>query len=227
MAIASITTWLNNPNKIYAHGLLLFEQYGSSAVTLALLRSGEGSYHLSKMQQALQALNDQPGLQPKAVVIGAYIAEPISIHGKGQFDYATAPEQIVQIWDNKNQHYAQARKLHEAIRVLDDQDHRLQAGLELLDHMDKVNQSWSILDKYHDTGEIAKLDIPDQAAAVDSLTVAQLIQEHNNLKPNISKDRRKLRETTDQAKKIELARRLEMREARLVLVKGRLKNEIQ
>jgi hypothetical protein len=226
MAIASITSWLEGSNRNYQHGLLLYEQYGTNPVILALLKSGSGSYHLSKLIIALEALNKQTDLVPKPIVFEEYVAEPTTIHGKEQFDYASAPDKIIEIRDNKNKEYALARKKHEAIRVMDDQQHRLQLGLEILDHMDTVETSWSVIDLWTESGEVRKMEESNTEQDISTLSLAMLSKEENNLKSYISKDKKRLKEATTDKNKVKISQRLDLRNKRLALVRERLKNEL-
>ncbi|SDM40500.1 hypothetical protein [Pedobacter antarcticus] len=219
MAIASLKLWLDDPNRKYIHGLLLYEQYGDNPVILALLKSGQGSYQTGKLINALQALNERNDLVPKKIIIGEYIPEPTTIHGKEDFDYPNTPELIIQIRDKKNSDYAQARKLHESIRVIDDQQYRLEAALELLDKMDAVDTSWSVLDLYRETGEVKKLNNPDQQSEVDTLTLTELMREDKNLQSNISKDKGRLLEAKDDKRKLIISQRLDQRKQRLEMVR--------
>ncbi len=83
---------------------------------------------------------------------------------------ADAPEQIQQIRNEKNRRYAQARKLHESIRMMDSREHRLQAGLELLDHMHVVNDARSAIDEWSRSGQIRHQEQMRQAVQADQLT---------------------------------------------------------
>lgn len=225
MAIASITTWLNNPDRNYNHGRLLYEQYGSNVLILTILKSGCSTYHFAKLQAALEDLNTKPDLIPKPIVISEYIPEPAAAPGKKSLDFKTAPEQIIDIRNKKNQRFAQARKLHETIRIMDDEEHRLTAALELLDHMDYVNSCWESIDKFLDTGEIKPLPQQEQAIPVDQLGLKELIKEGNNLPSYICKEKKKVKLGKAPAKQLKATIKVEWFEKRLKEVKERLQNE--
>jgi hypothetical protein len=225
MAIASLTTWLNNPDRQYDSGLLIYEQYGTNAVLLALLRNGSSSYHFTKLQKALEDLNLRDDLEPKPIVIGEYVPEEVTNARVTKLDYKSAPEVIVDIRDNRNKSFAQARKLHETIKILDLKDHRLQAALELLNHMDHVQESWKTIDAWQATGEIKEVVAQATVPEVSTLTHAQLLREHGNLMSNISKDKALILETTKASLKLKASARLKFREARLIQIRERLKDE--
>jgi hypothetical protein len=223
MAIASITSWLNSPDKNYILGRALYQQYGSDPVTLALINSGSTAYHFNKLFQALTELNKKVGLEPKQIVIGDFHPEPVSSpSGKSNPDFAGAPEKILQIREEKNRRFAQARKLHESIRLMDSREHRLKAAVELLNHMDFVNECWSIIDEWRDHGHVRHQEEIKQAADVSDLTEAQLIREKTNLASNITKDRAKLQACKDPRKQVKLSQRLQARTIRLEQIRRRL-----
>jgi len=226
MAIASITAWLNNPDRSYNHGRLLFEQYGDDRVLLALLKSGSTSFHFSKLQTALERLNKKSNLEPKQIVIAEKITDVLERPDQRPIGYENAPNKILEIRNLKNKRYAQARHLFESIRVLDSKELRLQAGLELLDHMDYVADAWGAIDDWKENGRIRELAQKETEKEVADLTFIELVQESKNLPPNISKDRTKLKEANDPKKQTKIATRLEARERRLEMVKRRLANEL-
>ncbi|MGY4385652.1 hypothetical protein ACVWYN_002698 [Pedobacter sp. UYP24] len=225
MAIASLTTWLTNPDRQYDQGLLIYEQYGTNQVTLALLRSGSSSYHFSKLQKSLEELNLREDLVPIPIVIGEYIPEDIVSPGKPVFDYKSAPDIIIDIRDNKNKSFAQARKLFEVIRVMDSKDHRLAAALELLDHMDHVQESWGAIDAWQNTGEIKQIAVEAEIIDIAGLSHAQLLREQGNLMSNICKDKTQILTTSKPGLKLKASARLKFREDRLAKVRERLGNE--
>ena len=223
MAIASITAWLADPNRKYEHGRLLYEQYGTDKVLRVLLCSGSTSFHFSKLQLALEGLNKLANLEPQPVIIGeiqpSKNSDPLS-------GFENAPDKILEIRNTKNRRYAQARRLFEAIRVMDSQNHRLEAALELLDHMDYVSEAWQAIDEWREVGKVREFQEHENEAAVSELTLTELLKEANNLPPNISKDRGRLKSAKSPIKEAEIAERLRKREQRLELIRRRLKDEL-
>lgn len=224
MAIASITTWLDNPQRSYHHGKALYEQYGNSASLLALIRSGSGNYHLSKLKEGLELVNKQCNLEPKPIVVGTYVKPEKPDLSKKNPDLANAPDAITEIRDEKNSRYAQARRLFENIRIMDSREHRLQAGLELLDHMDFVNDSWEVIDEWKESGKVREIQKVEAEKEVAELTMTELVKESNNLPTYISKDKKNLAAAKTPASKSKYANRLEWHEHRLRLVKKRLES---
>jgi len=224
MAIASITAWLNSHDKSYSHGVALYEQYGESRTTLALIRSGSSAFHFNKLRTALEELNLQTDIAPKPIVIGQYNPDPIATPGsKASVDFLNAPDKILEIRNQKNLQYAQARKLHESIRVMDSKQHRLQAALELLDLMDAVNESWSIIDEWQEHGRVLETVQKEQVADVAQLSHVELLKEQALLGPNITKDKARLNECADPRKQVKIATRLQTRELRMEEIRRRLR----
>jgi hypothetical protein len=222
MAIASITQWLDNPNRSYHHGVKLYEQYGTDRVILALIRSGTGSYHYAKLRAGLEAVNKNSNLQPKPIVVSQLLPEISSGEGKKNPDFTGAPDEIEKIRTEKTVRYAQARDLFANIRYMDSRENRLQAGLELLNHMDFVNDSWLVIDEWKETGKVLELNKKETEKTVSELTMAELLKESKNLPTYISKTSRKLKDAKSPALKVKFAKQLEERKHRFDLVKKRL-----
>jgi hypothetical protein len=222
MAIASITTWLDNPNKSYHHGRLLYEQYGDSRVLLTLLKSGSGSYHFSKLKEGLEKVNKKANLVPKQVVVGNYLPAEKSDLSKKNPDFTDAPAEIEKIRQEKSKRYAQARDLFANIRFMDSRENRLRAGLELLDHMDFVNDSWLVIDEWKETGKVLELKKVETEKEVADLSVAEMLKEVKNLPTYISKYKQKLKNAKAPALKSKFAKKLEAMQHRFNLIKQRL-----
>lgn len=227
MAIASITAWLNNPARSYYQGRMLYEQYGENRVLITLFQSGSTSFHFSKLTAALQALNTQANLEPKAIVLKEPAPAPLVRPDKAApIGFEEAPDKILEIRNEKNRRYAQARRLFESIRVLDSKDLRRDAALQLLDHMDYVNEAWGAIDEWKDSGRIREIQQKETTLEVSELSLVELVQESKNLPPNITKDKNKLKAATLPSVQAKIAARLQARIHRLELVKRRLKDEL-
>ena len=233
MAIASITAWLNSADKPYHHGRALYEQYGEDKALLRLVKSGSGSYHFEKLKAGLELINKNSNLVPKQIVIGDLVREAPNSRPsaagdskKVNPDLEDAPDEITKIRNEKNLRYAQARRLFETIRVMDSREHRLQAGLELLDHMDFVNDCWAVIDEWRESGKIQEMKKEETETSVSALTLPELMKEARNLPTYITKDRQKLAAAKQESNKMRIALRLEWRIKRLELIKKRLENVV-
>jgi hypothetical protein len=222
MAIASITQWLNDPRRSYSHGRALYEQYGDNSSLLALIRTGSGSFHQAKLREGLEKVNQKTGLQPRPIQIPVYIPVPVASPGKQNVDLKDAPEKIREIRDQKNKEYAQARHLFVSIRLMDSQQQRLQAGLELLDLMDRVNEAWSVIDEWNETGKVMELKRAESEKEVAGMTLPELLKERQNLPTYISKAKRKLEAAGSDIERLKLKLNLEAKEQRLQAVKKRI-----
>ena len=224
MAIASITTWLNSPEKKYILGRMLYEQYGDKSSLKALFKSGDSNFHFTKLVSALEELNKLNNPPPKQIIIAEPAPKNI-LKEKPLLEYEGAPEKIVEIRNNKNKAYSLARKLFEMIPYMDSPAHRLEAGKELLQKMIYVQDCWQAIDEWKANGTIRELKLKEIEKDVADLTLAELRQEEKNLPPNISKDRGKLKVANDPAKQLKLSNRIQERQKRLEHVKRRL-NEL-
>lgn len=216
MPIASITQYLADPNKSFQRGRMLYEQYGDNRIVMALIKSGSGSYHFTKLLEGLKEVNRQMNLEPKPIVIADHIQKPA---GKTAPDFTSAPDKIIEIKNAKTANYAKARKLFEVIRLTDGRQNRLNMGLELLDLMDKVNDAWSVIDEWKDKGKVREQQLEETEKSVSELTIAELMKEAKNLPTYISKDRTRLKDAATDAKKVKISTRLEINIKRLELVK--------
>jgi hypothetical protein len=171
--------------------------------------------------EGLKLINQQSNLEPKPLEI-ATVQPSVTASAKIKTDYLSAPEQIQRIVNDKNSEYAQARQLFEKIRLMDSREHRLQAGLQLLDLMDSVNEKWSLLDEWRDKGNIREQQMEETGKSVDELSIAELMKESKNLPTYISKDKKRLDGKLVDAKKVKICARLEINIKRLELVNKRL-----
>jgi hypothetical protein len=224
MAIASITQWLNSPDKNYLQGRLLYEQYGNNRVTLALISSGSGSYHLSKLITALADINSRPEIKPQQIAIAKVVAVPMPVvkASKEAIDYKDAPQLILDIRAQKTENYATARKLHESIRFIESKEHRCSAGLQILDLMDEVSEAWGIIDEWKEKGHVRAVEQKKQMAAVSEMSHLELLQEEKRLAPNVTKDRKKLLKPLSKRKELDIQVRLQERSIRLEEVRRRI-----
>jgi hypothetical protein len=228
MAIASVTEWLRNEPKNFHQGRMIYQQYGEDLLTLTIIKSGTGSYHLSKLIAGMEDLNKLQNLKPKHIKIPDVFVAPPEPGSKDplqktNLDYA--PKEIQAIRDNKNLLYAQARNLHASVRVLDDQQQRLEAGLKILDNMDKVNEAWIIMDEWAATGVVKEAQAKEIEKTVSDFTLIELIKAQNNLPPNISKYKSSYKNAKDPAKKAMYLAKMEAASAQLKAIKSKI-NEL-
>jgi len=234
MAIASITAWLNSPNKNYTHGKLLYHQYGSDRLILTIIESGSGTYHFNKLSEALSLLNEQSDLQPKQIVyVPPAVEDPdqtevpkiTSPNSKVKTNLDDAPPEIRAIRNEKNEKFAEARHALAVARVSDSKEHRLEKALLILDNMDIVNESWLVMDTWRETGKITEKQNEQVVASVSELNLQQLLTEEKNLPTYISKARKRHTRHTDPVKKTKALAKVQSLISRLNEVKRRI-NEL-
>jgi hypothetical protein len=230
MAIASITNWLNSPKRDFATGKMLYEQYGSDRLILTIIRTGSSTYHFQKLLQGMEALNKLSNLKPKAIHHEpAPVQEPPRLVvgelppvEKRPEQWKDAPDPILEVRDEKNRRYAKARKLFEMIRVMDSQEHRMEAALELLDDMDYVAESWEIIDEWKKDGTVREMRKKAAEKEVAEMNLRELFAKSKNLASYISKDRARVKKVTDPRKLLKIRARLEENELKLEEMKRRI-----
>lgn len=232
MAIASITDWLQSSKRDFFTGKLLYEQYGSDRLILTIIRTGSSTYHFQKLVEGLEALNKLSNLKPKAIhhepapakapaparmVVG--VLPPVE---RNPEQWKDAPDPILEVRNEKNRRYAKARKLFEMIRVMDSQEHRLDAALELLDDMDYVAESWEIIDEWKKDGTVREMRKKAAEKEVAEMNLRELFAKSKNLASYISKDRARVKKVTDTRKLLKIRTRLEENELKLEEMKRRI-----
>lgn len=225
MAIASITEWLRSDDKNYQHGKVLYLQYGDKEHLKALFNSGSSNFHFQKLEEALEDLNKLNSPPPKQIIT-AEPPKPKVLEKGALMDYISAPDKIKEIIAAKNKAYALARSYFTTIPFMDSQEHRKEAGKELLKEMAFVQDCWQAIDEWQKNGRIREIKLKEIEFDVNALSKSDLLKESNNLPPNISKDRGKLRSATDPKEILKLENRIKERSERLTQVKRRLKNEL-
>ena len=221
MAIASITEWLKKDNRSYQHGKVLYLQYGDKEHLKALFNSGNSGFHFDKLQNALEDLNKLNSPPPKQIIT-ASPPKPEVLEKKATLDYRDYPEKIQEIYAAKNKSYALARNYFETIRFMDSQEHRREAGKELLAEMAFVQDCWQAIDEWKDNGRIREMKMKNIIFDVEALTITELLAASKNLPPNISKDKTKLASCTDPKFQLKLDNRIKERTQELNEVKRRL-----
>lgn len=240
MAIASITSWLNSSDRDYHRGKLLYEQYGDDRLTLTIIRSGSSAFHFNKLVDALEALNEVSGLEPKRIefiepeltssdiesAAGNEIEDRIDPRKRSSDKYKSnwqdVPESIMMVRDEKTKVYAEARKMFETVRHLDSQEHRLELALQILDKMDFVAESWSVIDEYRETGKVREMKLKQAVDVVSDMDLKTLLRKSNNLKSYISKSKKALAEATTPRRQAKIKSRLESQQIQLAEMERRI-----
>jgi polyhydroxyalkanoate synthesis regulator phasin len=225
MAIESITAWLNSADRNFLHGRLLYEQYGDDRLILTIIKSGSGNYHLQKLTEGLEKVNQLSNLQPKKITFEPPAPQPIAEPKKKQKsspDLAAAPEVIQDIRNQKNERYAKARHLHQTIRSMDSKQHRLEAGLELLNLMDFVNESWFIIDEWVKKGTVLEMKKEEAIQSVADLTLPELVAASKNIPSSISHARKRYNISTDPRARTRALAKIQELQTKLEQVKRRL-----
>lgn len=237
MAIASITSWLNSSDRDFNRGKALYEQYGDDRLVLTIIRSGSSNYHFNKLLASLEELNKRTDLKPKQIVIGdlppvvdvaqsgdGAVSVKSNGHKKPDYDakWKGAPEAILEVRNTKNKYYAEARKMFETARHLDSAEHRLEMALQILDKMEFVNESWAVIDEYHETGKVRNLMVKQAEEDLAELDLKALYRKQSNIKSYRSKAKAALAKATTPTKKAKQKTRIENFDIQLAEIERRI-----
>lgn len=210
MAIKAIQKYLAQPVHNYLEGRLLFERYSSDKALSLLFRTGSSDYHHNRLLSALEELSHleehppvfQKGIQkvPKKVIPRLEDFD-VPTRKVKEDDYKDFPAQIQEVVRTKNMHYKRAQQLFIEIGFTEDQERRLEMALVLLNDHQQVQECWAVIDEYREKGQILverKVTLEEE---VNSIAEVDLYRALNNLRANISKDKKKLDTLPDGHKK--------------------------
>ncbi|MGA6117152.1 hypothetical protein [Sphingobacterium anhuiense] len=228
MAISIIQRYLSAPHKNYEEGRVLFERYSDNKVLIALFRSGNSSYHCSRLYVELAKLKEQdPVLVPEKLKVEKPIIPTLESFDRPskaiiKDDFHSLPDRIKDVYRRKNMHYSRHLQLFIEIGMTDDKDARLEMALTMLSDKEEVNACWAVIDAYKETGQILLEETKTLQEEVNELSLDQLIALIKNIPPNISKDKGKLKTMPDGHRKAKVLLRYERNKIKLDLVKVRL-----
>lgn len=226
MAIAVISAWLANKNRMYDQGVLLYQQYGDSIVIKALISGGSSDYHAKRLHDALEELN----ARITAEVAPAPLAiPPVAAMPKPQLRYAVSdeawnklPETIKDLYGENSRLHSRSYLLFNHLPLCNTDADRLEKILQLLEDRDKINENWLAIKDFNATGKIREKLVEEESKSVDAMTVQELTTQANNIPTYLSKDRKKLATMEAGQKKNKVLHRIAEREVQLELVKKRL-----
>jgi hypothetical protein len=242
MAIASISAWLNNPNRLYLDGVALFRQFGTDVLLQALLDTGseKSNYHRTRLTTALQALNarlqDQPASpaqpspsprsKPEQAAVQQHAPQIIKVarHSLTDPEWEKAPDAIKDLYVRNKELVSEAELAYHHCRIVTSDAARLELAQRILDNRDQVNENWQAIKTYHATGEIAKQITAACTPAVERMTPAELTAIIRNYPTYITKDNAKLEGALTTSRREKITKRLQERQIMLDLVKRRIAN---
>lgn len=232
MAIKAIIKYLDQKVHNYDEGRLLFERYSDNKVLSVLFRTGSSTYHHRRLLGALTDLSilEEPSGCPVRLIDKAALKSvipPLSdfdVPGKVRKvdQYMSFPEQIQQVVRTKNLYYKRAQQLFIEIGFTEDRDKRLEMALTLLDDHEQVNACWATIDEYKETGTILIEKAKTIQDEIDVIGDVQLGQSLNNIRANISKDKKKLKSLPDGHKRAKVLLRYQANLLKLDLIQKRI-----
>ncbi|MFA6261081.1 MAG: hypothetical protein WC760_06415 [Bacteroidia bacterium] len=138
----TIAQWLNDPDRKYTDGVLLFARHGGSTTTLKLFESGENRFTRTKLLQSLQDIGSKT-FKPAKVT-----PQVIKTERTG-----TAVE-LIPIYDLKARSFKEMAALHARLEQYKTDEERFDACLKI-DELDQiVDECWEKLDYYQEHGSL-------------------------------------------------------------------------
>lgn len=199
MANAVIQKYLNQSVHNYDEGRVLFEKFCEDEVLKLLFRTGSSSYHHRRLFAELEKLATVA--PPVITKQENQVARP-TIPSLEEFtvpnkpykedEYQSFPAQIQEVVRRKNMHYKRAQHLFVEIGFTEDKEKRLEMALVLLNDHEQVNACWATIDEYRETGAILVEKTKTIEDEISEISEVNLNKTLNNVRANISKDKKKL-----------------------------------
>lgn len=164
----TIAEWINNAQRSYAHGLLLYAKHGNNAAKRKLFESGENSFTRKQLYDALKEIESKktnettkPGrvININIDVSAKKDARVLSVSCKE----TNTPEYYTEL---KNVSFKEMAALHSQLELKQTQAERL-AKCQRIDYLDSVvDACWEKLDYYKEHG---RMPLEPELASVKSL----------------------------------------------------------
>lgn len=151
---------MNNPNRLFKQGVDFYRKYGSNQTLLLLFeRNGEGSFSRVKLLEELIQIEKKINAPRPSVPVAMKDATPVAI--------PSMPDSLTRKLKEKGELYARANVLHARLPLLQDNDQRLEAALELMDLHDRIRAIWRDYDLWKASGITIKDKAPKKTTAID------------------------------------------------------------
>lgn len=226
MAIAKISTWLNDPRRDYQYGILLFNQYGKNDLLKVLFAKGDSSYHQDRLYVALEELNptleDFTNKPSFSIPTLQELPTPSKRYGVPDSSWDKMPEPIKDLYVKNSKLHRHSQLLFEEARKACSDEERLSYCLPMLIERKELNENWKAIKDFHEKGLIQEQLQEQHLVEVSELSIADLVRLTQNIPPSLSKDRKKVIDMKPGPKKNKVLLRIQEREVRLELVKKRL-----
>lgn len=193
----TIQEWLAGPHD-YAAGLLLYQQLGTNAHLKRTLGHGPSAYNTSCLREELERLARQ-GHGQAVVQLVPVVAVPVVLAAQPApapaIAAAAAPtpaiEPLLAELDTQwKPLYKEASFLQSQLEHAKDNQERGTWSHQVLDLMDKVQEHWDACDYVREHGQLPPVPVVAPPPTLDLTDRAAVEQHRNNLRCNISKQKR-------------------------------------
>jgi hypothetical protein len=197
----SIQEWLDGPQE-YAAGLLLYQQLGENNHLKRTLGHGPNAYNTSCLREELVKLakagKGQAVVQLVPVATAAAVAQLVPAAQPapapaiaGAAAPTSAIEQLLADLDTQwKPLYKEASFLQSQLEHAKDNQQRGTWAHQVLDLMDKVQEHWDACDYVREHGQLPPVPVVAPPAVLDLTDRAAVEQHRNNLRSQISKQKR-------------------------------------
>lgn len=197
----SIQEWLDGPQDYYA-GLLFYQQFGENNHLKRTLGHGPSAYNTSCLREELVKLaragKGQAVVQLVPVAVAAAVAPLVPAAQPAPAPAiagAAAPTPAIQqlLADLDTQWkplYKEASFLQSQLEHAKDNQQRGTWSHQILDSMDKVQELWNACDYVQEHGQLPPVPVVAPPPTLDLTDRAAVEQHRNNLRSQISKQKR-------------------------------------
>lgn len=245
MAIASITLWLNNPNRHYQTGVSLYEQYGTKRSLKVLFKGGESPYHATRLAAELELLNEQVIVtdQAAAPLVAARVpdrrpAEPppllpaladipltLKRHSLDDEQWANAPDAIKDLFVQNSKLKSRSDLAFHKLSIVSSNADRLTLALARLNDNDAINENWRLIKEYQASGKVTKQLQEESLVSVEKLSLKELVKVLMNYPTYITKAKAGLKKMEAGQKRSAAELKLQAKELYLKAAWERVDNE--
>lgn len=203
----SIQEWLDGPQD-YPAGLLLYQQLGENNHLKRTLGHGPSAYNTSCLREELvklakagkgQAVVQLVPVATAVAVVEAVLAQPAPAPAiAGAAAPTSAIEQLLAGLDTQwKPLYKEASFLQSQLEHAKDNQQRGTWSHQVLDLMDKVQELWDACDHVREHGQLPPVPVVAPPPTLDLTDRAAVEQHRNNLRSQISKQKRNAKRATE------------------------------
>jgi hypothetical protein len=179
----TVSDWVNNPDRQYTDGVLLFKRNVKDPAMLAMFESGENSMTRRKLLEAIRQI-----AQPNKIISPIIDDTPIPLNPKKKIASESKPAAVAAIELLKGISFKEMSSLHAQLTVFKSDRERLDAQHRIVELKSLVDECWYKLDYYRDYGVL-----PPETEEVSIKTIRDVVQLSKNIPTYFTKINAKLK----------------------------------